>query len=217
MISQNSKEIPNKVRRNKFLLLFVLLCNTLMIGQTKHQCLDVDQTGIIERAYDSFEKDLFTYYNFGNDTIKTYRTFLAEVTSLSLALKKFPSQGSIQLTRQFKSQSKNKNSIWVRLEDYENQGASKKAHLSTSMIKNEEEILIFNYRRGFIQCLKNSNDSEDFKGIISNLENNGNVSTSLIAQKIYYLNDEEINTWEIKNFVAFDIYYSILMVVEKAF
>ncbi len=207
--------MPLKIRSG-ILAIFLLTSITSSYPQSGNYCLDVDETGIIKKAYDSFENDLFSYYKFGNDSIKTYRTFLAEVASLSLDLRKLPSNNSIQLTRSFKKIATNKNSLWVKLSEYENQEAVKKSHPSTSG-KNEEEILIFNYRGGFIQCLKNNSESDDFRDIINKLEEDGNISTSLVSQKFYYLSDRELRTDEIKKFIAFDIYYSILMVIEKAF
>lgn len=209
--------MPQSIRFRITTLIIGLFSLQLFYAQSANDCLNIDDTGIIKRAYESFEKDLYSYYNFSNDSIKTYRTFLAEVASLSIDLRKFPSSNSIQLTREFKKLADNRNSIWIKLSDYENQEVSKKTSPSSVKNKNEEEILIFNYRRGFIQCLKNSSDSDDFRELITNLESDGNVSTSLIAQRIYYLVDKELGSLEVKKFIAFDIYYSILMVIEKAF
>ncbi|MDY8137636.1 hypothetical protein [Aquimarina sp. 2201CG5-10] len=209
--------MPHKIRSGVISTLFVFLLTHVLYAQSDHICLSVDKTGIIKKAYDSFEKDLFNYYKFGNDSIKTYRTFLAEVASLSVNLRKLPSDNSIQLTREFKKIANDKKSLWVRLSEYENQEAGRKPYPSTYSKKNEEEILIFNYRGGFIQCLKNTSESDDFKEIISALESDGNISTSLTAQKLYYITDKEFKTIEIKKFIAFDIYFSILMVIEKAF
>ncbi|WP_147405081.1 MULTISPECIES: hypothetical protein [Aquimarina] len=207
--------MPLKIR-SRIIVICLIISSQLNYAQTKNFCLSVDETGIIEKAYKSFENDLFTYYKFGNDSIKTYRTFLAEVASLSLDLRKLPSTNSIQLAREFKKIANNKNSLWIKLSEYENQEATKKSGPSTSG-KNQEEVLIFNYRGGFIQCLKNTSDSDDFKDIVNTLEEDGNVSTSLISQRIYYIPDKEFCAIEIKNFIAFDVYYSILMVIEKAF
>ncbi|KAA1246444.1 hypothetical protein [Aquimarina sp. RZ0] len=194
-------------------LLFTITCNA-----QQYDCAIADKSGFIKKAFDSFEKDLFDHYKFDSDSVKTYRTFLAEVASLSLDLRKLPSDNSIQLARTFKKKANDKNSIWVKLSDYESRDATKKTSTYTpSPEEKDEEVLIFNYRGGFIQCLKNTSNSDDFKKIIYTLENDGNVSTSLIAQKVYYMVDKEINTSQVKEFIAFDIYYSILMVIEKAF
>ncbi len=207
--------MPLKIR-SSIIAFVLLLYNIDSFTQTDTPCLVVDETGIIQKAFTSFEKDLFNYYSFGNDSIKTYRTFLAEVASLSLDLRKLPSNSSIQLAREFKKMSNNKNSLWIKLSDYEKQETAQKS-ASTPNKKNDEEILIFNYRGGFIQCLKNTSSSGEFAEIIKSLEEDGNISTSLISQKIYYLSDEDFKTYQVKNFIAFDIYYSILMVIEKAF
>ncbi|WP_103070235.1 hypothetical protein [Aquimarina sediminis] len=208
--------MPLKIR-SRVIAVYLLFCLQVVHSQFGSHCFNIDETGIIKKAYDSFENDLFSYYKFGNDSIKTYRTFLAEVASLSIDLKKLPSSNSIQLAREFKKIADNKNSLWIKLSEYENQEAIKKSSPSATHKKNEEEILIFNYRGGFIQCLKNTSDSDDFKEIISTLEKDGNVSTSLISQRIYYIPDKEFCAIEVKNFIAFDIYFSILMVIEKAF
>ncbi|GAA4276310.1 hypothetical protein [Aquimarina mytili] len=208
--------MPLKIRSGITVLLVWLVFSQINYAQS-YNCLSLDKTGIIKKAFNSFENDLFNHYKFGNDSIKTYRTFLAEIASLSVDLRKLPSDNSIQLTRQFKKIADNKNSLWIKLSEYENQEATKKSYPTTVGKKNEEEILIFNYRGGFIQCLKNNSTSEDFKDIVSDLEEDGNVSTSLVSQKIYYLQDKELCEIEIKKFIAFDIYYSILMVIEKAF
>ena len=209
--------MPLKIGSRIFVICLIVSAQ-ISSAQSRYYCHDVDDSGIIKRAYESFEKDIFTHYKFGTDSIKTYRTFLAEVASLSIDLRKLPSEKSIQLARQFKKVANNKNSIWIKLSEYENHEAYRKSYPTTSSSKkNEEEILIFNYRGGFIQCLKNSSDSDDFQEIVNALELDGNVSTSLIAQKIYYIPDKEFCGVEIKNFIAFDIYYSILMVIEKAF
>ncbi|MBP2832366.1 hypothetical protein J8281_09230 [Aquimarina sp. U1-2] len=197
-----------------FVVLLLLFLNSY--AQTDVDCLGIDTSGLSKKAFASFEKDLFTHYKFENDSIKTYRTFLAEVASLSIDLKKLPSSSSIALTREFKKAATGKNSLWVKLSDYENQEAVKKSVPSPSG-KNQEEIMIFNYRGGLIQCLKNTSESNDFKEIIDTLEGDGNVSTSIIAQRIYYIPDQKFRTPQIKKFIAFDIYYSILMVIEKAF
>jgi hypothetical protein len=207
--------MPLKIR-SRIIVLSLFLSLKITYSQHGHNCLGVDETGIIKKAYDSFENDLFAHYKFGSDSIKTYRTFLAEVASLSLDLKKIPSKNSIKLVREFKKIANDKTSLWIKLSEYENQKAVKKSTPTTSK-KNGEEILIFNYRGGFIQCLKNTSNSDDFKNIITTLEEDGNVSTSLISQKIYYIPDKEFSSIEIKNFIAFDIYYSILMIIEKAF
>jgi len=207
--------MPHKIRLAFIPVLFTLLFPFNNQAQN-YDCSSIDKTGFIKKAFLSFEKDLFKYYNFGTDSTKTYRTFLAEVASLSLDLRKLPSDNSIRLTREFKTKIGDKNSIWIKLSDYEKNEATKKAQPS-STTSNKEEILIFNYRGGFIQCLKNTNNSKEFKELIYKLENDGNISTSLIAQKIYYLTDKEISSPQIKKYIAFDIYYSILMVIEKAF
>ena len=209
--------MPQIRSRNLGIATLFLFLSLSGFSQRQFDCLSVDQTGLLTRSFHSFEKDIFEYYNFGKDTIKTYRTFLTEIASLSVDLRKLPSAKSIELTREFKKQASNKNSLWVRLSEYENQNIEKKSYPSTATKKNEEEILIFNYRGGVIQCLKNTNESDDFKEIINTLEEDANVSTSLIAQRLYYITDKEFNTSEIKKFIAFDIYYSILMVIEKAF
>ncbi len=209
--------MPLKIRSTILALLMFVSVNQIINAQSGFDCLSIDQTGLIKKAFESFENDLFAYYQFGNDSIKTYRTFLAEVASLSINLRKLPSRNSIQLTRAFKKVSNNKNSLWVKLSEYENHEATKKSNPSTATGKDQKEVLIFNYRGGFIQCLKNSNESDDFKEIINSLESDGNISTSLISQKIYYITDKEFQTQEIKKFIAFDIFYSILMVIEKAF
>ncbi|AXT53509.1 hypothetical protein D1818_22765 [Aquimarina sp. BL5] len=204
--------------RSRIVIITLLLLTSICYSQNGINCLSVDSSGLYSKAFNSFEKDLFEYYKFGNDSIKTYRTFLAEVASLSLDLRKLPSDNSIQLARLFKKKSNDPNSIWVKLSEYENQEASKKPSPYTHPSKKgEEEILIFNYRGGLIQCLKNNSDSDDFQNIITTLEQDGNVSTSLIAQRIYYIPDKKFRSSEIKKFIAFDIYFSILMVIEKAF
>jgi len=203
--------------RSRIILLVLSLTTLVGYSQSSYNCLSVDSSGLYSKAFSSFEKDLFEYYNFGNDSIKTYRTFLAEVASLSIDLRKLPSDNSIQVARLFKQKSSDRNSIWVKLSDYENHETAKKETPAASASKNEEEILIFNYRGGLIQCLKNNSNSDDFRNIVSTLEQDGNVSTSLIAQKIYYIPDNKFKGTEIKKFIAFDIYYSILMVIEKAF
>lgn len=209
--------MPHKIRSLTTILIVTLFLTTHSQAQT-FDCLTTDESGLTQKAFKSFENDMFTHYNFGNDTIKTYRRFLMEIANLSIDLKKIPSANSIQLARDFKKKASDKKSIWVRLSDYEQDEASKKSSPYTSPVKGEkEEILIFNYRGGFIQCLKNTNASEDFKKIIQTLEDDANVSTSLIAQKIYYMMDKEIKTPQVKKFIAFDIYFSILIVIEKAF
>lgn len=203
--------------RSKILLFLFFLCANITFSQSGKICYSIDDTGIIRDAYASFQNDLFNHYNFGNDSIKTYRTFLAEVASLSIDLKKLPSPESIKFAREFKGLAHDRNSLWVKLSDYENQEVSEK-QISYSTQKNtDKEILIFNYRGGFIQCLKNTSDSSDFKEVINTLEEDGGVSPSVISQRIYYIGDKHFNTEQIKNFIAFDIYFSILMVVEKAF
>ncbi len=209
--------MPQKMRLKISITLALCLILYSSTAQ-KYNCNKIDDSGLITKAFTSFEKDIFNHYNFGNDTIKTYRTFLAEVASLSIDIKKLPSKNSIQLARSFKNKATTKNSIWITLSDYENHEAStvKKSNVSKKD-PNEEEILIFNYRDGFIQCLKNNSEIPDFKDLINSLENNGNISTSLVSQKIYYFSNEELNTIEVKEFIAFDIYYSILLVIEKIF
>ncbi len=207
--------MPLKIRSRIMVISLSLFLN-MTFAQSGINCYHVDETGITKKAFDSFENDLFNYYQFGNDSIKTYRTFLAEVASLSIDLRKLPSSNSIQFAREFKKIADNKNSLWIKLSEYENNETVKKSSPSTNN-KKEEEVLIFNYRGGFIQCLKNTSESDNFKEIINTLESDGNVSTSLISQRIYYIPDKEFCTLEIKNFIAFDIYYSILMVIEKAF
>ncbi|WP_103866375.1 hypothetical protein [Aquimarina sp. I32.4] len=207
--------MPLKIR-SRIITLSLLLCIKATYSQSGINCYDVDETGIIKKAYNSFENDLFAHYKFGTDSIKTYRTFLAEVASLSIDLRKLPSENSIRLAREFKKIASNKNSLWIKLSEYENNETITKS-VSPTNKKNQKELLIFNYRGGYIQCLKNTTDSTDFKDLISSLEKDGNVSTSLISQKIYYVTDKELRTSGIKNFIAFDIYYSILMVIEKAF
>jgi len=207
------------IRSSIVTVLVTFLFSTIIgYSQNTTNCLSVDSSGLYSKAFISFEKDLFEYYKFGNDSIKTYRTFLAEVASLSINLRKLPSDNSIQLARVFKKKSSNPNSIWVKLSEYESQEATKKPSPFTPASKKDgEEILIFNYRGGLIQCLKNNSNSDDFQEIISTLEEDGNVSTSLIAQRIYYIPDTKFRASEIKKFIAFDIYFSILMVIEKAF
>ena len=197
--------------------LLVWIC--MMCFQTnyaqKNVCLQVDKDNIIERAFASFEKDIFKHYKFSNDTIKTYRTFLAEIAKLSIDLRNLPSSSSIQISRDFKNLAEKGSSIWINLSDFKNQETLKKG---SPLSKNSKgELLIFNYRAGFIQCLKNTSESEEFQGIVKMLEDDPNVGTSMIAKDLYNLPTDEFNTFEVKMFVAFDIYYSILMIVEKNF
>ncbi|GAA4106327.1 hypothetical protein GCM10022393_00700 [Aquimarina addita] len=209
--------MPHKIRSLTTFLIVTLFFTSYSKAQT-FDCLSIDESNLAKKSFESFQEDLFTYYKFNNDTIKIYRKFLMEIASLSIDLKKFPSAVSIQLARDFKNKASDKKSIWVRLSDYEQDEATKKPSPYIPPAKGEkEEILTFNYRGGFIQCLKNTNASEDFKKIIQTLEDDANVSTSLIAQKLFYMTDKEINTPQVKKFIAFDIYFSILIVIEKAF
>lgn len=204
------------IRSRFFLMLLIILTTQFIYAQESFDCSSIDDTGLITKAFQSFEKDIFSHYNFGNDSIKTYRTFLAEVASLSIDLKRLPSKNSIAYTRSFKKRVKSKGSIWIPLSEYESQRQEKLSKPGTKK-KNEEAIMIFNYRGGFIQCLKNNSKGNNLKEIIDILEEDGNVSTSLISQRIYYIPDSEFNSISVKKFIAFDIYYSILMVIEKAF
>ena len=213
--------MPQRIKQTVVLLFLVLFIVTIGNTQTNEQnfdCLQIDNLGVLKKSFDSFEKDLFNHYSFDNDTVKTYRTFLTEVYSLSINLRKLPSNTSLELARVFKKQATDRNSLWVLLSKYDEElvDLGGESPLKTVDDK-DEETLTFNYRGGFIQCLKNTNESEEFKRIIEALEYDGNVSPSLIAQRLHDLPTEEFNTPEVKSFIAFDIYYSILLVIEKAF
>jgi len=212
--------MPLTIRLFFHVLLLSILFLPTIEAQSKSECFDIADTNRLQKAFLSFENDIFNHYKC-EDTLKTYRTFLAEVASLSINIRKLPSPQSIALTREFKTSSNNENSLWVKLSDYEKPETS---HLTTDTDttpadtgKHNEEVLTFNYRGGFIQCLKNTSEISDFQEIITSLEQDGNISPSLTSQKVYYLLDKDLNTIEVKSFIAFDIYYSILMVVEKAF
>ncbi|MDY8137635.1 hypothetical protein [Aquimarina sp. 2201CG5-10] len=213
--------MPQKIKHT-FLLACMILCTSVVsysqVNNPQFDCLSIDNAGLLRKSFASFEKDLFTHYNFENDTVKTYRTFLNEVYTLSINLRKLPSDNSIQLARIFKKRATDRNSLWVLLSQYgEEMVASDGTNIQKTTQDGEEEILTFNYRGGFIQCLKNNSDSELFIDIINTLELDGNVSPSLIAQRLHDLPDGEFNTPQVKNFIAFDIFYSILLVIEKAF
>ncbi len=212
--------MPQKIKHMVVLFIFTLCIYVNGNTQTSTEnfdCLQIDNLGILKKSFDSFEKDLFNHYAFGNDTIKTYRTFLTEVYSLSINLRKLPSTTSLELARVFKKKATDRNSLWILLSEYdEGMEASENANTQKD-VQNDSETLTFNYRGGFIQCLKNTNESDAFKEIIETLEFNGNVSPSLIAQRIHDLPTNEFNTPEVKSFIAFDIFYSILLVIEKAF
>ncbi|MFC5046363.1 hypothetical protein ACFSTE_03900 [Aquimarina hainanensis] len=205
----------NTIKFFLFLLTITIIVPS-SYGQ-KYDCLSLEESGAIKKSFASFEKDLYTYYNLNNNPVKAYKTFLAEITNLSIDLKKFPSKTSIELARTFKKIANGKNSLWIKLSEYEASEDGKKAPIPDTAKKNQEEVMIFNYRGGFIQCIKNNSNSQAFKNIINTLELDGNVSPSVIAQRLNNLSDKEIDTYEVKKFIAFDIYYSILMVIEKAF
>lgn len=211
--------MPQKIRIS-FLLVFTLFVSFAngygQINRKIVRCVDSQNMELVGRAFQSFESDLFEHYSFGNDTIKTYRTFLAEVSDLSLDLRNIPSSSSIQLTRTFKTEVNNKTkSLWVPLSLYENQEAAKQNQTTTDA--GSEDVLVFNYRGDFIQCLKSSNTDANFRAIIKSLEFDANISPSLIAQQLHNIPNGDFNNEEVKIFIAFDIYYSILMVIEKAF
>ena len=209
--------MPHKMRSITFTLICLLLVN-LTIQAQEFRCANLDDTGFIDQAFKTFEEDLFKHYKLGNDTIKMYRTFLTEVASLSIDLRKLPSANAIELARLFKTKTNSNNAIWVKLSDYENNEATRQPSMHSNPKKdNKEDIYTFNYRGGYIQCLKNTSNSEDFKDIVTILEDDGNISTSLISQRIYYMTDTEILKKQVRQFIAFDIYFSILMVIEKAF
>ncbi len=212
--------MPQRINHTVVLLFLVLFISTIGNTQTNEQnfdCLQIDNLGVLKRSFDSFEKDLFNHYSFENDTIKTYKTFLTEVYSLSINLRKLPSSTSLELARVFKKQATDRNSLWVLLSEYDEELVASGGESSIKTDNTDEKTLTFNYRGGFIQCLKNTNESEAFKDIIEALEYDGNVSPSLIAQRLHDLPTAEFNTPEVKSFIAFDIYYSILLVIEKAF
>lgn len=213
--------MPQKIKHKVLLFFVVLSINAIgnsQIDGKKFDCLDIDTIGVLKKSFDSFEKDLFNHYKFGADSIRTYRTFLTELYSLSINLRKLPSSTSIELARVFKKKAKDKNSLWVLLSTYDKQmEVSKQTSTPETNPKNEEEVMTFNYRGGFIQCLKNNSSSDGFKDIINTLEYDGNVSPSLTAQRLHDLPTEEFNTPEVKSFIAFDIYYSVLLIIEKAF
>lgn len=212
--------MPQRIKHMVVLFFLVLFSCTIGNTQTSEEnfdCLQIDNLGVLKRSFESFEKDLFNHYSFNNDTIKTYKTFLTEVYSLSINLRKLPSPTSLELARVFKKKATDRSSLWVLLSEYDEEiVASGKTSVKNTDIS-KEETLTFNYRGGFIQCLKNTNNSDRFKNIIEMLELDGNVSPSLIAQKLHDLPVEEFDTPEVKSFIAFDIYYSILLVIEKAF
>lgn len=214
--------MPQKIKHKVLLFFTMLFISTISNSQTdnkKINCLNIDTMGLLKKSFDSFEKDLFNHYKFSNDSIKTYKTFLTELYSLSINLRKLPSNTSIELARVFKKKAADKSSLWVLLSTYDEQmeTSGQNSTPKTNPQQNEEEIMTFNYRGGFIQCLKNNSSSNGFKDIINTLEYDGNISPSLIAQRLHDLPAEEFNTPEVKNFIAFDIYYSILLIIEKAF
>ncbi len=200
-----------------FLSLFISIIGNTQTSAENFDCLKIDNQGLLKQSFTSFEKDLFAHYKFNNDTIKTYRTFLTEVYNLSINLRKLPSQNSIRLARIYKQKATDRNSLWVLLSQYDEEMVASEENTTIKTDTDKEEVLTFNYRGGFIQCLKNNSTSESFKDIIDMLEYDGNVSPSLIAQKLHDLPTEEFNSYEVKSFIAFDIYYSILLVIEKAF
>ncbi|WP_128755259.1 hypothetical protein [Aquimarina sediminis] len=201
-----------------FLVLFISSIGHTQTFEQNFDCLQIDNLGLLKKSFDSFETDLFNHYKFDNDTIKTYRTFLSEVYSLSINLRKLPSSNSIELARVFKKNATDRNSLWVLLSQYDDEmEASRDASGPKENKQGGEAVMTFNYRGGFIQCLKNNSTSEGFKDIIETLEYDGNVSPSLIAQRLHDLPTEEFNTHEVKSFIAYDIYFSILLVIEKAF
>ena len=209
--------MPHKMRSITFILIYCAFASVTIQAQN-FSCSNLDDTGFIDQAFKTFEEDLFKHYQLGNDTIKTYRTFLTEVASLSIDLRKLPSADAIELARLFKTKVGSPNAIWVKLSDYESNEATQRATVYTNPKKsNKEDIYTFNYRGGYIQCLKNTSNSEDFKDIVTILEDDGNISTSLISQRIYYMTDKEILKKQVRQFIAFDVYFSILMVIEKAF
>lgn len=209
--------MPLKIR-SLFIFILLQVCLNFTGYAQSNDCINLDDSGFNKQAFTIFEKDLFNHYQTETDRVKKYRKFLMEIASLSVDLRKLPSTEAVETARSFKEKALGKNSIWVKLSDYQNQEASQKPTPYTTPAKgNEQEIYTFNYRGGFIQCLKNTNVSEDFKDIVTLLENDANISTSLVAQRIYYMTDAEIDSEEVRQFIAFDIYYSILMVIEKAF
>ncbi len=200
------------------LLVIVTACCSISYAQTNKQydCRSIAYQELLDTSFASFEKDLFAHYDFG-DPIKSYKTFLNEVYTLSLNLRKLPSTISIQSARTFKKNAVDKNALWVLLSVYDDDVANQEKTKPSKAIKDGENVLTFNYRGGFIQCLKNNSKSQGFKDIVETLEADGNVSPSLIAQLLATLPANEFDSYEVKSFIAFDIYYSILLIVEKAF
>ena len=69
-----------------------------------------------------------------------------------------------------------------------------------------------------MQCLKDNTQSPVLKQIISNLSANANISPSIISSQLKNLEPQsDLITEEVKMFIAFDIYYSILLIIENAF
>ena len=146
--------MPQRIKQTVVLLFLVLFIVTIGNTQTNEQnfdCLQIDNLGVLKKSFDSFEKDLFNHYSFDNDTVKTYRTFLTEVYSLSINLRKLPSNTSLELARVFKKQATDRNSLWVLLSKYDEElvDLGGESPLKTVDDK-DEETLTFNYRGCFI-------------------------------------------------------------------
>ncbi len=214
------KFLPSFCYIKKIASLFVILlfCSVTysQINSQTVECLDIPQRELAQQAFQSFENDLITYYEAEKCTPNLYRSFLKEVASLSLDLRKFPSDNSIEMARSFKQKIKDSNSLWLPLSVYENQSVDIQSNAINATT--DQEVLTFNYKGDFIQCLKNHSNNDIFKQCIIDLQIDANISPSIIASRLKNItSDEEFYTEEIKAYIAFDIYYSILLIIESAF
>ncbi|WP_459211983.1 hypothetical protein [Aquimarina rhabdastrellae] len=184
--------------------------------ETKFSCIPDAHRNLILQAISSFENDLTTHYEMAENDPELYATFLSQVASLSLDLRKLPSSKSIAIARDFKRKNI-ENLFWIPLSEYELDSTSA-IDDTPNTTATAQEVLTFNYRGDLMQCLKNNTQSLVLKQIISDLSANANISPSIISSQLKNLEPQsDLITEEVKMFIAFDIYYSILLIIENAF
>ncbi|WP_299437331.1 hypothetical protein [uncultured Aquimarina sp.] len=212
------------------IILVSILCSCYNKKQNTIQCGTISNQKIINKAFVSFENDLFAYYKLENDTIGTYKKFLSEISSMSIDLKTIASNKSRNITGKILENASTDNSLWISYYDYYRQPIeNNKEEIPTSQIlenldieteeekkiriQQENNMLVLNYKGPLIQCLKNNSKNNDLTKIIEKLEWIGPINPKIIADGFNAINPEDtFRSKEVKIFIAFEIYYYMLMI-----
>ncbi|WGH76947.1 hypothetical protein P8625_07330 [Tenacibaculum tangerinum] len=188
---------------------------------------DIPKTGLIKLMVDSFENQICSYYSIEKENSnEAFFKYVNDFRANNINFKEITSKEELELLEV--SNKTLKDYIWITnkeknerfFKNYEEENQIQIIEVNDSREKNTKEPLhtnevSVNYFDEYSNKLLEETKVKDLKEILATLKEMPDTSPYTTSFSFTYLNKESYNDSSLKTFIAFELYYTVLNILNK--